>query len=119
MIVSDCSAIEHLYNKHTIAETPEDAARIGIQSGVNMECGPCYKNALLNAVKQYKVTEENLDKNVTVTLRTKFRLGLFEKENVPAKINWNQQPEYRTEVALALAKETAVKGCVSEALRFE
>ncbi len=79
-VISDQGGIEDLYRKHFIAESPDDATRLALQSGVNseiMDVKP-YFLTVSELVKKGIVSEKDLDFAVKYVLLNKFRLGLFE-----------------------------------------
>jgi beta-glucosidase len=111
MVVSDCGGPEHFIVKHAIVKTPEEAVALAAAAGVNMECGAMYKTAMLKAIKDGLVTEAELDDVDRPTLRTKFRLGLFDHPT-PGKMIWDKLPEYDTAASRALANRVEVEGAV-------
>ena len=109
-IVSDCWALVDFYEGHNVVETPEEAAALGIKSGVNLNCGSVYPS-LVEAVAQGLVTEEEIDEQLAVLMRTKFKLGLFD----PAENNPYSQlsaENLDTEEHRALARKVAQKSIV-------
>lgn len=111
MVVSDCSGPENFLNKQSVVDNLEDACRLAILAGVDMECGSAYKMALASAVKKGVLRESDLDPNLRRMFRAKFRLGLFENP-CPEKMVWEKLPAYDTPEHRALAREVAVKGSV-------
>ncbi|MCX2837953.1 glycoside hydrolase family 3 C-terminal domain-containing protein [Salinimicrobium sp. MT39] len=109
-IVSDCWALVDFYEGHNVVETPEEAAALGIKSGVNLNCGSVYPS-LVEAVEQGLVTEVEIDEQLAVLLKTKFKLGLFD----PAEDNPYSQlsaEDLDTEEHRALARKVAQKSIV-------
>lgn len=76
-IVSDCGAVADLYRGHKVVSTEAEAAALAVKAGVGLDCGTEY-GALLDAVKQGLITEEEIDHELAVLLRTRFRLGMFD-----------------------------------------
>jgi beta-glucosidase len=111
MVVSDCGGPEHFVQKHAIVRTLEEAAALAAAAGVNMECGAAYKTAMLKAVNDGLVTAAELDEVARPTLRTKFKLGLFDHPT-PGKMIWDKLPEYDTDASRALAKQVEVEAAV-------
>ena len=109
-VVSDCDAIGDIWRQHHFVKTPEEAAAAAIKAGCNLCCGGDY-NALVRAVQQGLVTEKEIDVALYYTLRTRFRLGLFDPaDQVPYSkytIKDNDTPEHR-QVALDLARQSLV-----------
>ncbi len=109
-IVSDCWALVDFYEGHNVVQSPEEAAALGVKSGVNLNCGNTYP-ALPEAVKKGLVTEKEIDEQLTILLRTKFKLGLFD----PAEDNPYSQlseKDLNTEKNRELAREVAQKSIV-------
>jgi beta-glucosidase len=109
-IVSDCWALEDFYGGHDVVATREEAAALGIKSGVNLNCGSVYPS-LVEAVEQGLVTEEEIDKQLAVLMRTKFKLGLFDpaEDNPYSKLS---AENLDTKEHRALARKVAQKSIV-------
>jgi len=79
-IFSDYGALGQLYNFHHVAETPADAAIMGIDAGVDLEAArPDVYAHLVELVKSGKIRESQIDSCVARILTVKFKAGLFEK----------------------------------------
>ncbi len=109
-VVSDCDSIEDIWKFHKIVATPEEAAAIGIKSGLEVNCGKTYA-ALTNAVKLGLVTETGIDEATRRAFLTRFRLGMFDPDD---KVRWaqipyqvNQSPEHDV-LARKAARESIV-----------
>ena len=76
-IVSDCWAIGDFYGGHKILPGPTEASALALKRGVNLECGNSFP-FLVDAVKKGLVTEQEIDNSLSILLRTKFKLGLFD-----------------------------------------
>src|SRR6266702_397099 len=111
MVVSDCGGPEHFLSKHAIVKTQEEGVALAAAAGVNMECGGLYKAAMAKAVADGFVTEAQLDAVVRPTLRTKFRLGLFDSPTSD-KMIWDKLPEYDTAQSRELARNVEIEGAV-------
>ncbi len=78
-VVSDCGGPSLLFTDHKYVKTLETAATLSIQAGLDLECGDnVYIGPLLNAYKQYMVTEAEIDFAAYRVLRGRMRLGLFD-----------------------------------------
>lgn len=82
-VVSDCGAIFDIYARHKIVKTPAEAAAIAVKSGCDLNCGGVYP-ALINAVKQGLITEEQVDVSVKRLMEARFRLGMFDPPEIVA-----------------------------------
>lgn len=90
-VLADAGAIRRLHNTHHVAATPEDAVCLALNSGVDMQfldySNEVYQNAIIQGVKNGKVTMQTLDSAVSRILRLKFMLGLFENPFVDETLN--------------------------------
>ncbi len=83
-VVSDCGAIKALVNNHHFVDTKEEAAKVAIEAGLDLECGDdVYKNFLLKAYEQGLVDESYINTAAYNVLNARFKLGLFD----PAESN--------------------------------
>ena len=82
-VVSDSEAMEHLYSKHHVAATLEDAVAMAVNAGMNVRT--TFKTPetmilpLRKALKDGKISEETLNQRVAEVLKVKFITGLFDK----------------------------------------
>ena len=113
LVVSDYAAIRMLENFHRVAATSKEAAIKALEAGIDVELPDfdCYGEPLLEAVKEGLISEEVLNESVRRVLRTKFLLGLWEKQKI--KVN----PEKAREALdspddRSLAREVARKSMV-------
>lgn len=111
IVVSDCGAVQNLKIKQSVVGNLEDACRLAILAGVDINCGSAFKEALQSAVQKGMLKESDLDPNVKAVLRAKFKLGLFEHPGSP-KMVWTKLPAYDTPSHRALAKKVAEEGIV-------
>lgn len=112
-IVSDCGAIEDIYNDHRIVETPQEAAALAVKSGCDLNCGlgEAIYPYLVDAVKNGLITEEQIDVSVKRLFTARFRLGMFDPEGM---VEYAQLPYdlVDSEENQQLARETARKSMV-------
>lgn len=77
-VVSDYTSINELI-QHGFAKDSTDAARIGMNAGVDMDMmGHLYRKYLKNLIAEGKVEEATVDDACRRILLTKFKLGLFD-----------------------------------------
>lgn len=79
-IVSDCGAIQDIYEGHQLCKTPEEAAAMAVKAGLELNCGYTFKS-LKGAVDQGLISESEIDAALVQLLKTRFRLGLFDPED--------------------------------------
>ncbi|PMQ00768.1 MAG: beta-glucosidase [Dictyoglomus sp. NZ13-RE01] len=109
-VVSDYMAVTHLITKHRVASSKEEAAKLALEAGLDVELpdSDCFEN-IVNLVKQGKLNQEVLDNAVRRVLRVKFWLGLFDDPYVDPDYaeKINDHPAHR-ELALKIARESIV-----------
>lgn len=87
-VVSDCWAIKDFHEGHGVTAGPVDSAALAVQNGCDINCGSMFIY-LLEAIKQGKVTKEQIDTAVTRLFTTRMKLGLFDE---PEKVPFNRIP---------------------------
>lgn len=109
-ITSDCGAIGGITYKMKYVKTPVEAAAIALKAGTNLNCGNTYKH-VTEALKQGLVTEELINTRTKQLFKTRFRLGMFDKDdkNPFAKIG---KEKIHCDEHVQLALEAAEKSIV-------
>jgi beta-glucosidase len=109
-VVSDCGAIDDIYQRHKLVPTAAEAAAVAVRSGTDLECGGTYRQ-LLQAVKQGLIAEAQIDTAVKRLFTARFKLGMFDP---PSTVRYAQipmsavdSPEHRA-LALKVARESIV-----------
>src|SRR5262245_21653708 len=109
-VVSDCGAIDDVYQRHQFVKTAPEAASLSVKRGTDLECGDSYR-ALIQAVKQGLISETEIDRTLKRLFTARFRLGMFDPpDTVPyarIPISANDSPEHR-QLALQAARESIV-----------
>ena len=109
-LVSDYEGITKLYRFQHIAEGPEEAARMALQAGVDVDL-PSGENysTLTQQVKKGQIAESLLDISVRRVLRLKFLLGLFDNPYVNVDIAAkNGVTEQSRKLSLNIAQKSVV-----------
>lgn len=110
-LLSDYFAINMLLEYHHLTETKAGAARIAMQSGIDVELPgrDCYGDPLLQALESGDIHIDLIDAAVTRLLRQKIQLGIFEQPYVDtARVT----EVYEDPAALDLSRELAAKSLV-------
>jgi beta-glucosidase len=77
-VVSDCGAINDIYENHKIVDTQEQAAALGIRRGCDLNCGSVYQRALKTAVSQGLIGIKEIDLSVYRLMLARMKLGMFD-----------------------------------------
>jgi beta-glucosidase len=108
-VVSDYESVKELMN-HGLAATESEAARAGVNAGVDMEMvSRLYNQHGAELIKEGKVSQATIDEAVRRVLRIKFRLGLFEK---PYADEARERVEIMSAENIAAAREIAGRSMV-------
>jgi beta-glucosidase len=109
-VVSDCWAIKDFHEHHRVTNSAVDSVALAVDNGCDLNCGNIFIY-LLEAVKEGKIKEEQLDTAVTRLFTTRMKLGLFEDtnkdpfSNIPYKIVDSKEMQ---ELNLSAAKKCLV-----------
>ena len=82
MLVTDWADIDNLYQRDHVAADKLEAVELGINAGIDMIMDPYDPEcctAIVQLVKEGRISQERLDDAVRRVLRLKVRLGLFDK----------------------------------------
>jgi len=111
LVVTDCWAVSDFFREghHNIfPNDPASSSAFSVRSGADLECGDSFFT-LMDAYKDGKVTDADLDRAVFRILKARFELG----EMDPAEsVSWNSIPREKLasdehhELALKMARET-------------
>lgn len=77
--VSDCWAIRDFHENHMVTASPVESAAMALKAGCDVNCGCTYVH-LLSALEQGLVSEEDITKACVHLMRTRIRLGMFDKK---------------------------------------
>jgi beta-glucosidase len=109
-VVSDSNDIARLHYFMNVAETPEDAAQMGLEAGIDIDLYAEDSYAYLpEMVKKNPDLEKLIDRSVRRVLRTKFILGLFDNPYIDIEA---VKKGVRAESSLELAKESDLESII-------
>ncbi len=109
-VVSDCGAIDDIYQRHKLVKTAAEAAAAAVKAGTDLECGATYR-ALQQAVKGGLIAEAQIDAAVKRLFTARFKLGMFDP---PSMVRYAQIPMTNVDSAehRALAMDVTRKSIV-------
>lgn len=111
LVVTDCWAVNDFFREghHNIfPNDPASATAFSVRSGADLECGDSFFT-LMDAYKDGKVTEADLDRAVFRILKARFELGEMEPDD---NVSWHSIPsellacDEHHALALKMARET-------------
>jgi beta-glucosidase len=108
-VVSDCGAVNDLHQGHKVTKDAAESAAATLKAGTDLAC-TSYA-ALHEAFERRLVNEADLDRALTRVLRTRFRLGFFDPDDM---VPWSDVPEtvIGSDAHRRLSREAAVKSMV-------
>jgi beta-glucosidase len=80
-VVTDCGALDDVFDAHKALPGPVETAAAAIKAGINLDCSTVLQNDLVKAVKQGLVTEQEVNQRLSELLRTEFKLGFYDDPN--------------------------------------
>jgi beta-glucosidase len=82
-VVSDCWALSNIHNEHAYTKDPVETAAVALKAGCDLSC-MCTYDHLGEAIKRGLIIEADIDRALSRTLATRFKLGMFDPpEQVP------------------------------------
>ncbi len=77
-VTSDCGAIDDFFNYHKSQPDAPSAAADALWHGTDVDCGNVAYKTLVQAVRQNKVTENQIDVSLKRLFMIRYRLGMFD-----------------------------------------
>lgn len=109
-IVSDCGAVDDIYQGHAKVGSAAEASALAIKAGLNMECGSTFQ-ALGEAIEKGLITEDDINKALLPLLITRFKLGIFDYDQECPYNEIGEEvicSEKHSQLALRAARESMV-----------
>ncbi|PJJ08555.1 beta-glucosidase [Flavobacterium sp. 1] len=89
-VTSDCWAIDDFFKNHKTHPDAASASADAVFHGTDIDCGTDAYKALVQAVKQNKITEAQIDVSVKRLFMVRFRLGMFDPVSM---VKYAQTPD--------------------------
>ncbi len=110
-VVSDCGAINDIFEHHKVVHSGAEATALAIKSGTDLECGRVYETGIIEAVKEGLLTESDIDTALKRLFTARFKLGMFDPPEMvkysKIPITENDSQEHR-ELSITAARESIV-----------
>jgi beta-glucosidase len=110
-VTSDCWAIDDFFKNHKTHPDAASASADAVFHGTDLDCGTDAYKALVQAVKDKKITEQQIDVSVKRLFLVRFKLGMFDP---PSMVKYAQTPDSKLDAAehgkhaLQMARESIV-----------
>ncbi|MFL5739647.1 MAG: glycoside hydrolase family 3 C-terminal domain-containing protein [Flavisolibacter sp.] len=89
-VTSDCGAIDDFFRTHKTHPDALTASADAVLHGTDVECGNSSYKTLVEAVKEGKITEQQIDVSIKRLFMIRFRLGMFDPVTM---VKYAQTPE--------------------------
>ncbi|XP_078166837.1 beta-xylosidase/alpha-L-arabinofuranosidase 1-like isoform X2 [Carex rostrata] len=111
-IVSDCDSVDVLFRDQHYTKSPEEAAAVTINAGLDLDCGIFFANHTFNAIQTGLVKEAEIDRAVTQNFIVLMRLGFFDGNPRKHKYGSLGPKDVCAPAHQELAREAARQGIV-------
>lgn len=110
-VVTDCWALEDIWLRHQVLPNSVVTAAEAIKAGINLDCSNMLQDDVQKAIDQKLITETDVDKALSLNLKTLFKLGFFDPQpNSPwAKLG---EADIHSAGHVALARQAAAESIV-------
>lgn len=110
-IVTDCGALDDVFETHKYLQSPVDAAAAAIKAGINLDCSSILQNDVEKAIEQKLIKEEDVNAALRPLLQTEARLGFFDDPALSPYYSYRDDSihnAYHMSLALAAAQQSMV-----------
>ncbi len=76
--VSDCWAVRDFHENHKVTNSPEESAKLALETGCDLNCGCTYQK-VVNAYEMGLISEETIREAAVRLFTTRYLLGMFDK----------------------------------------
>ena len=77
-VVSDCGAIDNVYQNHKYVATGAEASAVSMKNGEDLNCGSTFQEYCKEAIQKGLLTEAQLDTALVRVLEARFSVGEFD-----------------------------------------
>jgi len=77
-VVSDCGAVEKIFNAHHYTTTVEDTVAVALHAGTDLNCGSFYSKYTQQALDKKTIVEADIDQALIRNFNILVRLGYFD-----------------------------------------
>jgi beta-glucosidase len=81
-VVSDCGAITDIHANHKYTKDAAESAAVAIKAGCDLSCDHVFYDSIGEAIQRGLLSEADVDQALGRTLMTRFKLGMFDPDEV-------------------------------------
>ncbi|HEV9037389.1 MAG TPA: glycoside hydrolase family 3 N-terminal domain-containing protein [Puia sp.] len=110
-VVTDCGALDDIFERHKALPGPVETAAAAIKAGVDLDCSDILQDDVLKAVDKGLLTRRDVDSALAPLLRTQLKLGFFDdKTDIP--FSGYGSDSVHNDYHIALARQMAAESIV-------
>jgi beta-glucosidase len=110
-VVTDCGALDDIYLRHKTQPDQVIVAAEAIKAGVDLDCSTLLQNDVMQAVKRGLLKVDDVDKALSATLRTQFKLGFYDDASLNPYHSYGADSVHNAQ-HIALARKVAQQSIV-------
>ncbi|MGZ3821962.1 MAG: glycoside hydrolase family 3 C-terminal domain-containing protein, partial [Mucilaginibacter sp.] len=110
-VVTDCGALDDVYQSHKTLPGPVEVAAAAIKAGINLDCSTILQDDVIKAINQKLLTEREVDQRLFELLRTEFKLGFYDDPNNIPYHTYGSDSVHNA-VHIALSRKIALQSMV-------
>jgi beta-glucosidase len=110
-VVTDCGALNDVYDTHKYLPGPVETAAAAIKAGIDLDCSDVLQEDCIKAVKQGLLTEKEIDGALYTLFRTEFRLGFYDDPSASPWYGYGADSVHN-DAHIALARKVAQQSMV-------
>ncbi|MES2062075.1 MAG: glycoside hydrolase family 3 N-terminal domain-containing protein [Bacteroidota bacterium] len=110
-VVTDCGALDDIYLRHKTQPDQVIVAAEAIKAGVDLDCSTLLQNDVMQAVKRGLLKVGDVDKALSATLRTQFKLGFYDDASLNPYHGYGADSVHNVQ-HIALARKVAQQSMV-------
>lgn len=110
-VVTDCGALDDIYLRHKTEPDQVVVAAEAIKAGVNLDCSTLLQNDVLAAMKRGLLKNTDIDRALSASLRTQFKLGFYDDASLSPYHAYGADSVHNAQ-HIALARKVAQQSMV-------
>mgnify|MGYP002143179429 FL=1 len=110
-IVTDCGALDGVYESHNATTSNVATAAAAIKAGINLDCSSILQKDAMLAIQQNLLTEKEVDASLSKLLKTQFKLGFYDNHSKSPYIKYAND-SIHNDAHIQLARRVAQQSMV-------
>ncbi|MEO6719753.1 MAG: glycoside hydrolase family 3 N-terminal domain-containing protein [Ferruginibacter sp.] len=110
-VVTDCYALQDIYERHKSLPNSVAVAAAAIKAGVDLDCSNLLQDDVMKAISEKLITQKQVDSSLSHILNTQVKLGFFDDHKTSPFINYKEDSianDYHRLLARRMAQQSMV-----------